>query len=121
MNLIINGSLNKQIKKDKKKFDNVKNNNRNIINNFSYISFSKRSEAVDALISEIQKLLEGGVNPNQISVITPVVDDMLKFSLEESLKKIKLKYLSGNEKLIQRRVIIANDRKSYNFAKNNLS
>lgn len=46
------------------------------------------------------------IQPCEISIITPVIDDMLKFSLKENLH-CNLVFLSGSEKLIQNRFVKA--------------
>lgn len=88
-------------------FDNVRNDAQNILDNFSYESFSKRCESVDRAVFVINDLLKNNVEPNDISIITPVVDDMLKFTLRENFSNINLTYLTGNEKLIQNRLVLA--------------
>ena len=86
---------------------NVQNNEQKILQKFSYESFSKRSECIDAVIGEIFKLLEKGIKPKDISIITPNIDELLKFSLKESLNNINLLYLTGNEKLIQNKYVLS--------------
>ena len=89
-------------------FKNIKNNEHNILSGFSHESFAKRSNMLAAAIEKINLLLKNEVKPCEISIISPVIDDMLKFSLKENLKKyINLVYLSGSEKLIQNRLVKA--------------
>lgn len=68
---------------------------------FSHISPAKRASMIDSVIIRIKDLLNKGAKPSDIAVITPVIDDMLKFSLRENLSNINPVFLSGNEKLIQ--------------------
>ena len=90
-----------------KLFDNAKNSKLNVLNNFEFKSFSKRSEMVENAVKQIKYLLDKKVLPKDISIISPVIDDMLKFSLRESFKSnINLVYLSGSEKLIQNRLVL---------------
>lgn len=80
----------------------------NILKYFSYESFSKRSAMLDEAVKRIKDLLSKKVLPSEISIVTPVVDEMLKFGLRENFKNyIHLKYLSGSEKLIQNRLVQA--------------
>ena len=80
----------------------------NILNIFEYDSYSKRSNMADAALDKIINLLKNKVLPCEIAVISPVVDDMLKFTLRENLKaNVNLLYLSGSEKLIQNRLVQA--------------
>lgn len=91
-----------------KLFDNVQNLELNVLNNFSFKSFSKRSEMVENAIKQVKNLLNNKILPKDISIISPVIDDMLKFSLREGFKSnINLTYLSGSEKLIQNRLVLA--------------
>ena len=59
---------------------------------------------VDEAIKQISSLFAKNVHPSEISIITPVIDDMLKFSLKENLH-CNLVFLSGSEKLIQNRFV----------------
>lgn len=89
-------------------FKNIYLEEHNILNNFLYNSYTKRSDAVDSAIAQIKNLLDKKVNPCDIAIITPIIDDMLKFTLRENFKSgIDLLYLSGNEKLIQNRLVLA--------------
>ena len=65
-------------------FNNIYQDEENILNNFSYNSFSKRSETVDSAINLIKDLFKNKILPCEISIITPVIDDMLKFTLKEN-------------------------------------
>ena len=81
-------------------FENVLNDAKKPLKNFSLTSLSKRAEILDFAISKIEKLFEQGVKPSEISIITPLQDSMLKFTLKENLKTCGLIFLSGSEKLI---------------------
>ena len=93
-------------KDSKNLYKNVVNGERNILEKFSYSSFSKRSQFVDVLIKKINALIKKGVKPAEISVITPIIDDMLKFTLNNEFKTVKPLYITGNEKLIQNRYVL---------------
>lgn len=91
-----------------KLYKNVYDDEVNILNPFTYESFSKRSAMLDEAVRRIKDLLSKKVLPSEISIVTPVVDEMLKFGLKESFKNyVNLKYLSGSEKLIQNRLVQA--------------
>lgn len=80
----------------------------NLLKNFTHTSFAKRSAMVEEVANKIAELLQNKVKPCEISIVSPVIDDMLKFSLRESLKSnINLLYLSGSEKLIQNKLVQA--------------
>jgi len=88
-------------------YKNIAANEKNVLQNFSHTSLSKRSEIIDGAISQIKNLLKRGVKPSEISVVTPIIDSMLKFSLKEDFKNLNLLYLSGSEKLIKNRLVLA--------------
>ncbi|MBR1943108.1 UvrD-helicase domain-containing protein [bacterium] len=68
---------------------------------FSHISPSKRATMIDLAALRVEDFLKAGFKPSDIAIITPTVDDMLKFSLKEKIKNSNLLFLSGSEKLIQ--------------------
>lgn len=71
-------------------------------------TYSKRAQMLDVGIEEIKKLIQNGVKPSEISIVTPIIDDMLKFCLKESLGNIaNLVFLSGSEKIIQNPIVHA--------------
>jgi len=89
-------------------FGNVINNKNEKLENFSLISLSKRAEIIDFTVSKIKTLLKNGTNPNDITIITPLQDDMLKFTLSETLDKVcNPVFLSGSEKLISNPLVRA--------------
>lgn len=89
-------------------YKNVCFNESNILDNFYYESLSKRSSMVEAACLKVNKLLEKKVLPSEIAIVSPVIDQMLKFGLRENIKNnVNLKYLSGSEKLIQNRLVRA--------------
>ena len=81
-------------------FENVINSKHEQLKNFKLISLSKRADILDSAISKIEELLKQNVKANDISIITPLQDEMLKFTLKEKIKTCNLLFLSGSEKLI---------------------
>lgn len=77
--------------------DEIKN--RNI--QAEILTFSRRPEMLEQALEKIQSLLNSGVSPDEISIITPIIDSSLKFAVSENFdsKNIKYKYFSGSEKL----------------------
>lgn len=90
-------------------FKNITENKKEILENFSIQSPSKRSSMIDKTAVKINELLaRKKVKPQEISIITPVIDEMLKFTLQESLSnQVNPIYLSGSEKLIQNKIVLA--------------
>lgn len=89
-------------------FNNVIEQKNTRLKNFSLSSLSKRAQMLDSGISEIKKLIKNGVKPSEITVITPIIDDMLRFCLKEEIKeKANVLFLSGSEKIIQNPIVLA--------------
>ena len=88
-------------------FSNVIDKTQKSLNNFSLISLSKRAEILDSAILKIEELLKKGIKAKDISIITPLQDDMLKFTLKEKIKTCNLLFLSGSEKLIDNSLVKA--------------
>lgn len=89
-------------------FKNITEEKSEILQNFSLSSPSKRAKMIDLASKQINSLLKSNVKPNEIAIVTPVIDDMLKFSLKESIKNhTRLLFLSGSEKLIQNPLVLS--------------
>lgn len=97
-------SKNKLCTDAEKIYTNITENQTTNLDYFSLNSPSKRASMVDEAIKQISLLFAKNVHPSEISIITPVIDDMLKFSLKENLH-CNLVFLSGSEKLIQNRFV----------------
>ncbi len=85
-------------------FSNITGTKQETLEYFSMQSPSKRASMIDFAVKQINKLLSKNVLPCEISIITPIIDDMLKFSLKENINT-NLMFLSGSEKLIQNRLV----------------
>ncbi len=89
-------------------FSNTLENKHERLENFTLTSLSKRAEILDYTIEKIQNLFKKNVKPKDIAIITPLQDNMLKFTLEENLKSVcNLLFLSGSEKLIDNPLVKA--------------
>ena len=88
-------------------FSNVINKTKKRLKNFTLTSLSKRAEILDYTVSKIEDLFQKGISPNEIAIITPLQDDMLKFTLKEKLKSCNIQFLSGSEKLIDNSLVKA--------------
>ena len=89
-------------------FSNILENKHERLENFTLTSLSKRAEILDYTIEKIQNLFKKNVKPKDIVIITPLQDNMLKFTLEENLKSVcNLLFLSGSEKLIDNPLVKA--------------
>lgn len=84
-------------------YSNVINEKSDKLKNFSYKSPSKRASMIDLAITKVKELIKSGIKPSEISIITPIIDDMLRFQIKENIEShiAAPLYLSGSEKLIQ--------------------
>lgn len=78
---------------------NIFDGGKNILKNIQLFSMSKRADMIERAIEDINDLLNRGEEPNQISVISPVQDKMLKHMFSSGLKKATPLFISGSEKL----------------------
>ena len=89
-------------------FSNILEDKHERLENFTLISLSKRAEILDFTISKIKDLFKKNVKPKDITIITPLQDNMLKFTLEENLSQLcNPLFLSGSEKLIDNPLVKA--------------
>ena len=80
-------------------YDNAKNDMNNELSSFSLVSPSKRPQMIEMALIKINLLIAGGINPNDIAIITPNIDNMLKFYFNEKLQNANPFYLTGSEKI----------------------
>lgn len=89
-------------------YQNIIENKQELLENFSYQSPSRRSKMINLVTLKIKELLNNKIKPNEISIVTPIIDDVLKFGLNEQLnRQANILYLSGNEKLIQNKFVLS--------------
>ena len=94
---------NDKIKNAKKILENVRNDKEIEFSNIKTKSFLKRNEMIEDSLSNIKKLINNGIKPNEIAIITPNSDDFLKLILEKS--GFNFNFLTKNEKLNQNKLI----------------
>lgn len=86
-------------------FENVIEQKNTKLKHFSLSSLSKRAQMLDVGIEEIKRLINNGVKASDISIITPIIDDMLKFCIKDV--GANPVFLSGSEKIIQNPIVLA--------------
>ncbi len=74
---------------------------------FETKNFSKRLEMIQAVVDKIEKAVKNGTSPEEISIITPVFDNQLKFILESEFSRLQIptQFISGSEKLAEINII----------------
>lgn len=99
-------SIKTQLKDDAETvFNNVIDQKNTKLKNFSLSSISKRAQMLDIGVENIKKLIENGIQPCEIAIVTPIIDDILKFCLKEGLGEKNLLFLSGSEKIVQNPIV----------------
>ncbi|MBQ7287722.1 MAG: UvrD-helicase domain-containing protein [Candidatus Gastranaerophilales bacterium] len=99
----------KPFENDKKTMDallileKVKNDEKIALDSISTKSYLKRNEMVDGVIKNIKNLINNGVKPSDIAIVTPNSDDFLKTYFDRS--GFKFNFLTKNEKLNQNKLI----------------
>lgn len=90
-------------------FNNVIEQKYDKLKNFSLTSYSKRAQMIESAAEKVKSLINKGVKPSDMAIITPAVDDMLRFGLKENLKPnwANLLFISGSEKIIQNPIVLA--------------
>lgn len=89
-------------------FANVINQTATKLNYFTLTSLSKRAKMFDLATEKVKDLINNGIKPCDIAIITPVIDDMLKFCIKEELSPYaNIVSLSGSEKIVQNRIVKA--------------
>ena len=88
-------------------FNNATGQKNQKLINFSLFSTSKRAQMLDEGIKKVKSLINNSIKPCEIAIITPIIDDMLKFSLRENLPKSQVNpvFLSGSEKIVQNPIV----------------
>lgn len=81
----------------------VKNNEKIEFDDIDLKSFLKRNEMIEEVLKDIKTLINSGIRPCEIALITPLSDEFLKISLEKS--GFKFNFLTKNEKLNQNKLI----------------
>jgi len=94
---------NLKIKNAKKILEFVRSDKEIELDNISSKSFLKRNEMIEDVLAGIKNLINNGVKPNEIALITPNSDDFLKTTLEKS--GFNFNFLTKNEKLNQNKLI----------------
>ncbi len=92
-----------------KLFNNIISDKKTSSKSISFFEKSKRLELIDSVSDRINQLIKSGAKPSDILIISPTIDNLLKFSLKESLNSLNLKhqFISGSEKLCENKLIKA--------------
>lgn len=81
-------------------YNNILNNEKSVLADLEMDFSVKRLDMLDNAFKKIKKLLDCQVKPSDILVVTPLVDDMLKYSFNSYFgSQVSLQSLGGTEKL----------------------
>ena len=84
---------------------NIQNNKKSNPSIMTFTDKNKRLDMLEAVASDLEKMVENGIKPSQISIITPVIDYMFLFSLSELLPNFDCQILTGSEKLSDNKLV----------------
>ncbi|MBE7704919.1 MAG: ATP-dependent helicase [Cyanobacteria bacterium SIG29] len=74
---------------------NLKKGEKTKFNNIQFNSGIRRLDMLDKVVKEIKNLISEGVKPNEIAIISPIIDDILL----QAFSTLNYQTISGNEKL----------------------
>ncbi len=96
----IAGRVDKKFKTEAQNlFNAIKEGKKAELDTVKAFNFVSRFEMISNAVSKAEELLNTGVKPQEISIITPVCDDVLISGLEENNFNMQFQMLSGGEKL----------------------
>lgn len=78
---------------------NIRNGEKTKINDVEFSGSIRRLDMIDNVLSDIKKLISSGIKENEISIITPITDEVLEQTLNEKNNNIKFQIISGSSKL----------------------
>ncbi len=84
-------------------FNSIKQDKKIDVENIKTKTFLKRNEMADSVIEDIKKLINNGVKPSEIAVVTPLCDEFLKMTFEKT--GFSFNFISKSEKLNQNKCI----------------
>lgn len=86
---------------------NIKENKKTLFKNISIDDKPKRLDMIDSTVEKIKELIKSGVNASEISIISPLIDNALRFSLAEAFNFTGINYqiISGSEKLCENQFV----------------
>ena len=76
-------------------YHKLKNGEKTKLTNISSYSSVKRLDMIKTVVNDVKQLINSGIKSNEISIITPLIDDVLS----QSLSQLNVQIISGNEKL----------------------
>ena len=76
-------------------YTNLKNGSKTKLKNIHSHSSIKRLDMIEEVVKEAKNLINSGIKANEITIITPIIDEVLS----QSLSDIDFQIISGNEKL----------------------
>lgn len=84
---------------------NIRGDKKTQLNDFIHKNSLSRLDMIDCMISDIELLIDSGVKPNEIQIVTPIVDEVLAHTLNERKNEINFQIISGNSKLSDIKII----------------
>ena len=86
-------------------FKNIKNGVKTRTKNIEHKMFSVRLDMLGSILQKAEELISSGIEPDEIAIISPQIDDVFIKTLCENNRNIKIQIISGNEKLADIKII----------------
>lgn len=86
-------------------FSSIQSGKKFNIQNINFVDKIKRLDMLEEIIQDVKKLLNFGVKPNDIAIISPLCDEVLNTVLRDNKFNIKFFTISGNEKLLDNNTV----------------
>ena len=80
-------------------FNSIQNSKKTDIKEINYTNYVNRLEMLDCVFNHVQNLISSGASPEEISIITPVYDDLIHKYINRTNTNLNFNIISGSEKL----------------------
>lgn len=81
-------------------YTNINNGKKTDINNIKFSQTSTRFEMINTAVKDINTLIKSGIRPEEISIISPIIDEAFINTINEKKYNLDFQIISGCEKLI---------------------
>ncbi len=96
----INGTAVKKFRNEAQKlYENIKNGTKTELKNIKFQNAIRRLDMLNSVLKEVETLIKKGAKPQEISIVTPIIDNVLTGAFEQNNSGLKFQFLSGGEKL----------------------
>lgn len=80
-------------------YQNIKEKKKTKLTSIQHKVDTRRLDMANRVLTDINKLIEQGIKPSEIAIISPLIDDVLIETINTNLTKTNFQIISGSEKL----------------------